>query len=336
MKQEKAHKIKLVKILEILRQDSDEDNYIDTNEILTKLAAQGIQCDRRTLYDDIEVLNDYGYEVLCEKSAGRANKYCIVDRSFDVPELRILMDAVQAASFITPKKTAQLIDKIADLGGSCRAELLKNNIINFNTSKHTNEQIFYSVSELERGIIEGKKVSFLYFDYNAKKEKVYRIGKRRYYISPCATVFSNDNYYLVAYSNRYNDLSNYRIDRMEDVRVEQSDRVLPDNGLKFDVKKHKKEIFEMFGGETKRVELVFDEKLVGPVIDKFGEDARLINLGGGKVKLIAEVQTSSRFLAWACSFGQDMKVTAPQEVVDMTKEYVLKLFNLYNDNGAAD
>lgn len=332
MRQEKAHKIKLVKLLEILRQDSDEDNYLDTNEIINKLATQGIECDRRTLYDDIAVLNSYGYEILCEKNSGKANRYCIVDRSFDVPELRILMDAVQAASFITKKKTALLMEKIADLGGSHRAELLKNNIISFNTSKHTNEQIFYSVSELERGIIEGKKVSFLYFDYNAKKEKIYRIDKRRYYVNPCATVFSNDNYYLVTYSNRYDNLSNYRIDRMEDVRVEDSDRVLPDNQTKFNIKKHKKEIFEMFAGVSKKVEILFDEKLIGPVLDKFGEDAYLIDQKNGTVKLIAEVQVSKRFFAWVCSFGKDMKVVAPEEVVLQTKEYVKEIARIYDDN----
>lgn len=112
MKQEKAYKIKLIKILEILRQDSDEDHYIESTEILSKLAAMGIECDRRTLYGDIDVLNDFGYEVLCEKNPGKPNKYCVVDRSFDVPELRILMDAVQASSFITPSKTKVLLDKI--------------------------------------------------------------------------------------------------------------------------------------------------------------------------------------------------------------------------------
>ena len=129
MKQEKAYKIKLIKILEILRQDSDEDHYIESTEILSKLAAMGIECDRRTLYGDIDVLNDFGYEVLCEKNPGKPNNYCVVDRSFDVPELRILMDAVQASSFITPSKTEVLLDKIADLGGSHRAELLRSNIV---------------------------------------------------------------------------------------------------------------------------------------------------------------------------------------------------------------
>ena len=127
MKLENAYKIKLLKILEILRQDSDEDNYIETGELLGKLSAMRIVCDRRTLAADIETLNNYGYEVLCEKSPGMPNRYCVADRSFSVSELRILMDAVQASCFVTPKKTEELVDKIAELGGSHRAELLRSN-----------------------------------------------------------------------------------------------------------------------------------------------------------------------------------------------------------------
>lgn len=125
MRQENAHKIKLVKILEILRQDSDEENYIGTTELLAKLAAMGIVCDRRTLAADIDVLNDYGYEVLCEKEPGKPNMYCIVDRSFDVPELRILMDAVQASRFITPKKTQVLNMSKRIMASKCIRHILR-------------------------------------------------------------------------------------------------------------------------------------------------------------------------------------------------------------------
>ena len=135
MRQENAFKIRLIKLLEILRQHSDEDNYMSTTEIIERLAAIGIICDRRTLYKDVELLNESGYEVLCEKAPGKPNGYCVADRSFNVSELRILMDAVQASSFITPKKTEELVDKIANLGGSHRAELLQSNIVKFNTTK---------------------------------------------------------------------------------------------------------------------------------------------------------------------------------------------------------
>ena len=155
MKPEKAFRIRLVKILEILRQETDEDNPMPTNTLIKKLAEQGIECDRRTLYRDIQVLNEYGYEVLC--TGAISNEYYVVDRSFDIPELRILLDAVQAASFITPKKTEVLVDKIADLAGSHRAEVLKKNIMRFNITKHTHEAIYYYVNEIESAIMEGEE-----------------------------------------------------------------------------------------------------------------------------------------------------------------------------------
>lgn len=183
MRQANAFKIRLIKLLEILRQHSDEDNYLSTTEIIERLAAIGIVCDRRTLYKDIELLNESGYEVLCEKSPGKPNGYCVADRSFNVPELRILMDAVQASSFITPKKTEELVDKVANLGGSHRAELLQSNIVKFNTTKSANENIFYSISEINAAIENGKKVSFEYFDFNEKHERAYRRNGKRYYVS---------------------------------------------------------------------------------------------------------------------------------------------------------
>lgn len=209
MKQENAYKIKLVKILEILRQDSDEDNYIETSEILSKLAAMGIVCDRRTLATDIEVLNSYGYEVLSEKSPGKPNRYCVIDRSFDVPELRILMDAVQASRFITPKKTEVLIDKIANLGGSHRSELLKSNVVKFNTTKGTNENIFYSINEINTAIEKGYKVSFEYFDFDINHNRVYRREGKRYFVNPLATIFDDDNYYLICYYAKHEDVVHY-------------------------------------------------------------------------------------------------------------------------------
>lgn len=331
MKQEKTGKIRTLKILEILRQESDEDHYISTPEIISKLAVQGIECDRRTLYDDIAVLNEYGYEILCEKHAGKANAYCVADRSFDMPELRILMDAVQAASFITPKKTAVFLDKIAELGGSHRAELLKHNIVNFNTIKHTNEQIFYSVSEIERGIIEGKKVSFFYFDYNYRKEKVFRKNKSRYLVNPYATIFSNDNYYLACSNEKYDNIAYYRIDRMENVIVEEEDR-RPTKDKAYDLLKGKKGLFEMFVGETKRIKLAFDAGLMDSIVDKFGEDAHYADLKDGRVELIAEVQVSGQFFAWACKFGDSLEIIAPTEVREQFVAYIEAIDKLYSKN----
>ena len=145
-------KIKLLKIWEMLKQDTDEQHPLTTNQIIEKLRSVGIECDRKTLYQDIKTLNAYGYEII-QRRGQHNNSYYVVDRNFDVPELRILIDAVQAASFITQKKTAEFIDKISALGGSNRAEILKKNIVEFNTAKHTNENIYYSIDKIDEAIL---------------------------------------------------------------------------------------------------------------------------------------------------------------------------------------
>ena len=166
---ERIHRIKYVKILELLRQESDGDRPLTTTYIINKLKERGVTVDRRTLYKDMKTLNDNGYEILCYRS--RQNEYFIVDRQFDVPELRILMDAVQAASFIPENKTIELQEKIADLGGSYRKDLLIRDNVCFNTNKHSNKQTFYSVNEIEESINRNKKISFKYFDLDYQGNK---------------------------------------------------------------------------------------------------------------------------------------------------------------------
>ncbi|MDD4291920.1 MAG: WYL domain-containing protein [Clostridia bacterium] len=330
MKQEKAYKIKLVKILEILRQDSDEDHYMPTPELLAKLAAQGIECERRTLYLDIQVLNDFGYEVLTEKRPGKPNGYCIVDRNFDVPELRILMDAVQAASFVTPKKTEVLLDKIADLGGSHRAELLKSNIVKFNTVKSSNESIFYSINEITQAIEQGKKVSFKYFDYDENRNRVYRKDNKRYFVNPLATVFSEDNYYLIGYYGKHEGVVHFRIDRMDVVELVPDQPKDPYKGEDIDLTKHKRQLFGMYQGNGQEVEFLADKSILDPIFDKFGESIELTVKADGKVSFKAEVQVSNVFFGWCLSFGDKLKVTAPEDITSKIEEYIGILAKQYS------
>lgn len=323
MEKDYTTKVKLVKLLEILRLESDETKPISTNAIIRRLADFGIKCTRQTVYADIKVLNDFGYEIMCVKSV--SNEYYIADRNFAMPEIRILLDAVQAASFITPKKTEVLVDKIAALGGPNRAEILKNNIMRYNTTKHTNEDIYYVVNELEQAIIQGKKVSFYYFDYDVKKKKIYRKNKKRYVENPYATIFSDDNYYLLAYSDKYKHVVHYRVDRMEDVRLCEEDIT----AAEIDVKKHKKELFGMYSGDEVRVRIEADKSLLDVIFDRFGEDVDIKPVDGGKVVFKADVQLSPRFIAWVCSFGGKMKVLSPKRVVEEIIKNLNTLTKLY-------
>lgn len=329
MKKENGYKIKLLKILEILRQDSDEERYLTTAEIISKLESQGIVCDRRTLFNDIKVLNEYGYEVLMEQEIGMPNKYCIVDRSFDVPELRILMDAVEAASFITPSKTKNLIDKIADLGGSHRAELLKNDTRFYNTTKHSNESIYYSINEIVLAIEQKKKVSFKYYDFNANKEKVFRKDGGRFYLSPLALVVNSDNYYLVGYNELYQKVLHYRVDRMQEVRMSHHEIGDVEEINNFNLELRQKQIFDMFGGEEEDVTIQVKKTLIDAVLDKFGENIELIDKDEEWAEFTATVQVSPTFLAWCCSFGNRLIIKSPASVVENVKEYIKEMMENY-------
>ena len=199
----------------------------------------------------------------------------------------------------------------------------------FNITKHTNESIYYSVNEIERGIIEGKKVSFFYFDYNARGERVFRKDKKRYVVNPYATIFSNDNYYLVCYSDKYKNVAHYRIDRMESVEVE-VDAIMPVPAIeKFDITEHKKQMFGMFAGDEEKVSIRLDNSLIDMVMDKFGEDVSLVDRGDGTASLDICVQISPAFLAWCCAFGDRLKVLEPISVVTSIKKYICDLANAY-------
>jgi len=245
---------------------------------------------------------------------GKEKGYYIEDRSFSVPELKILIDAVQAASFITDKKTAELIDKIAELGGTHKADILKSNMVCFNTRKHSNESIYYNVGFLEDAIQQKKKVIFYYFDLNENGEKVYRNGHHHYVVEPIALIFNEDNYYLMVYSSRHNGTANYRVDRMDHVEIVDEDITENALALRDSVDCCTEQMFKMYGGQPVDVVLEFDAKLIGVVYDKFGEDTKMIR-SGDKCIATVKVQISPVFWGWLFQFAGKMKVLSPDTVI---------------------
>ena len=322
MSRENYQKIKLLKLVELLRQETDEDHPMRTGVICDRLRAMNISCDRRTLHRDMKMLNEQGYEVMKEL-IDHEMAYYISDRSFSVPELKILIDAVQAASFITEKKSNELIDKIADLGGSHRAEILKNNIVRFNTRKHSNEAIYYNVGFLEEAIQQNRKIIFRYFDLNEVGEKVYRREGHHYVVEPVGLVFNEDNYYLVCYSAKHDGTANYRVDRMESVEVIDEEITDIAKLLRDSVSSMTESTFKMFGGQTVDAMLEFDDRLIGVVYDKFGEDATMLRTGEHTCMAAVKVQVSPTFFGWLFQFGKKMIITNP---VSLKEEYI-KLAN---------
>ena len=318
MAQDNCQKIKLLKLYELLRQETDEQHPMTTMTIIDRLGKMGISCERRTLAKDMAILNEQGYEVMF-RWIGKEKGYYVEDRSFSVPELKILIDAVQAASFVTGKKTAELIEKIADLGGGHRADILKGNMVCFNTRKHSNESIYYNVGFLEDAIQQQKKVIFYYFDLNEHGEKVYRRDGHHYVVEPIGLVFNEDNYYLMVYSSRHDGTANYRVDRME--KVEIIDEPVCEKALQLreTVDCFTEQAFKMYGGQPVDVTLQFDHKLIGVVYDKFGEDTKMIRLNSETCVATVKVQVSPTFWGWIFQFGKQMQITSPNEMIEEYK-----------------
>lgn len=315
MARDNYRKVKLIKLLELLRQHTDEQHPMTTNQICAAMGEMGIPCDRRIVTQDVTALNELGYEIMAT-TVGHEKAYFVEDRSFSLPELKILIDAVHASSFITEKKSQELIEKIAALAGSHRAEVLTRNMVCFNNRKHSNEKILYTIDTLEEAIISQKKVIFLYFDLDEKGQRVYRRGGHHYVVEPIALVFNEDNYYMMCYSSRHDSTSNYRVDRMDGVKIIDEPCSQRAIDLRDEVAAYTEQAFKMFGGQSEDVVLEFDRKLIGVVYDKFGESVKMIPSGDQKCIATLKVRISPTFWGWLFQFAGEMKVLSPASVVE--------------------
>ena len=313
-------KIKLLKLYELLRKETDERHPISRVELCRRLNEMGISSNVRTLSLDIEVMQDNGFEIMSYLK-DKEKFYYVPEHELTVPEIKILIDAVQAASFVTEKKTAELVEKVAALGGSHQAELLKENMVCFNTRKHTNESILYTIDGIEDAIIRRKKVAFNYFHLNEKAERVFVTTstgeKKRYYVEPVALIFNEDNYYLMAYSNRHPErTASYRVDRMDHLEVVE-ESVLSDEAIaKIDgVAEFTEQAFKMFSGDLEDVVLQFDKSLIGPVFDKFGEDTAMMPINDTTCAATVHVQVSPTFYGWLAQFADKMRILSPDHLI---------------------
>lgn len=327
MANDNCQKIKLLKLYELLKQETDENHAMTTAQICQRLGDLGISCDRRTLSKDIALLNEYGYEIMDEMQ-GHEKGYYVIDRAFSVPELKVMMDAVHAANFITEKKSEELIDRIAALGGSHKAELLKRNQTCFNTHRHSNEAIYYNIDACEHALQQQRRLAFYYFDLNERLGRVYRKNKKQYQVDPMALIMNNNNYYLMCYTSKYDGITNYRLDRMEQVEV--IDEPVDENAIihSSDAASFNNQAFSMYGGPVEKAVIQFSDTLIGVIFDKFGESTQMIRQDEHTCIATVDIQKSPTFWGWLFTFGQDMKILAPEPLVKDWKEQIEKLNSL--------
>lgn len=320
MSRNEVQKIKLLALYDFLCRETDENNPLSTAEIIERLKFDGIAVERKALINDIKVLNEWGYEVQSFKK--KSFYYYVGYRKFDTAELRVLMDAVQAARFINENKTVELCEKIAELAGKNNAKILNKTVVYNNTVKHDNKNLFYTVDVISRAIDQKIKISFEYFNYDVNKKKVYRKERARYIVNPLALVLSGNNYYLVCYSDKYKNLSNYRIDRIENAATE-NDKITPVKEFEnFSVNEYCKQTFSMFMGELLTVELEADNDMIDEILDRFGKDVDVTYKQKSYFRIKVAVRVSPPFFAWIVQFQGRIKIKSPQSVKDELNKFI--------------
>jgi len=319
--------MKLLYLMKILLERSDEDHPLTIQALLQALAEYDIQAERKSIYSDLELLRQFGLDI--EMRQSKTFGYYLASRQFELPELKLLVDAVQSSRFITQKKSRELIGKLSSLTSQHYAKQLKRQVFSAERPKAINESVYYSIDTIHLAIQDGVKINFQYFDYDLSKARAYRRDGAHYCLTPLALCWNDDNYYLVCYNAKYDDFNHYRIDRMSSVSLsaEQADKI--DKG-RFNVAEHMKRVFGMYGGERVRAKLRFDESLINTVLDRFGIDAPLRKVDSG-FEVTVEISESPVFLSWMAQFGQRAEIIAPDSLREAMRTLIFELYDTYAD-----
>ncbi len=311
-----------------LMQNTDEENPASATQIINYLNAQGIPAERKSIYDDIEALRTFGLDII-QSEQGPTRGYYVASRTFELPELKLLVDSVQSSKFITHKKTTQLIKKIETLASVHSAQLLHRQVYVKNRIKSMNESIYYNVDEIHTGISGNKKIKFLYFERTVSKGRHYRRDGEFYVVSPFAMTWDDENYYLVAYDSDAGQIKHYRVDKMEKISTIDEPRDGQEAYDALDMAVYAKKTFGMFTGDEVSVQLRFKNHLVGAVLDRLGEDVFVIADGPDYFTVRTDVVVSPQFFAWVLGFAGEAEVISPASVVEQIKEHIEAAAALY-------
>lgn len=321
-------KLKLYRLAQIMLEKTDEDHYIKMPEIMEALKAYDITADRKTIYTDLKDLEALGIEVDGEPVGNRYH-YHVVSRPFELPELKLLVDAIQSSKFITERKTNALIKKLETLVSKYDAAKLQRQVYVSGRIKTMNESIYYTVDAIHNAISENKKIKFQYFQWNVKKEMELRHGGAFYHISPWGLSWDDENYYLVGYDSEAQLIKHYRVDKMLHIQMTDESREGKEYFKKLDMADYSKKSFGMFAGKEQSVKLLVENNLAGVIIDRFGKDIMLIPADADHFTVNVKVHVSRQFLGWIISLGEGVKIVGPNEVVEQVKEEIKRLTRQY-------
>ena len=321
-------KFKLYRLAQIMLEKTDDEHYITMPEILSSLEAYGVTADRKSIYNDLRDLEVLGIEVEGEPVGNRYH-YHVLDRPFELPELKLLVDAIQSSKFITERKTNALIKKLEQLVSQYEAVKLQRQVYVSGRIKTMNESIYYTVDAIHNAISENKKIRFQYYQWNVKKEMELRHSGAFYHISPWGLSWDDENYYLVGYDSEADTLKHYRVDKMLHIEMSEETREGQEHFKKLDMADYSKKSFGMFGGKEQKVKLLVRNELAGVMIDRFGKDIMMIPKDEKYFTVNVDVRVSNQFLGWVFSLGDGVKIISPDEVVEQMKQEVERLQKQY-------
>ena len=322
-------KLKLLYLAKIFLENTDSTHALTLKELSDALAKYEVRAERKSLYDDIELLRVFGLDVCVQRD--RQVRYYVGKHTFELAELKLLVDAVQSSKFVTEKKSSSLIKKIESLASRYEAAQLHRQVTVSNRLKAANEEIFCNVDMIHRAISENRKICFRYFEWTPEKKRALRRDGAFYCISPWALTWDDENYYMVGYDSDTQSLKHYRVDKMLELYMEK----LPREGEKafeaLDMTQYSKQVFGMYGGELTLVRLSCDRSLAGVVIDRFGTDIVIAN-HGERFEFTVKVMISPTFYSWVLGFGNKIKVVSPPSVRDEVAAIAKEVVQAYEDD----
>lgn len=324
MARSENQKQKLLALLDILKKNTDDEHGITMVQIISELESKGIKAERKAIYADINVLKEYGYEIQGNKQKG-TYYYKLMYRNFDLPELKLLVDAVQASKFISQRRSHDLIKKIESHASKYQAMELQRQVFVTNRVKTDYDSVLANVDDLNLAINHNSKIQFDYYEWTLNKQMEIRENGHKADISPWALTWDDENYYMVAYDGESGIIKHYRVDKMRKIKLLETPRVGKEKFKQFDMALYAKKVFGMFTGEEQNVKIQFENRFIGVVIDRFGKDVMIVPNDNDTFTVTIRVSVSNMFFGWIIGLGKGVKILEPENVVEKLKDEIIRL-----------
>ena len=320
-------KLKILYLMKFLQEKTDREHPVSVKDIIQTMEAYGISVERKTVYDDIETLRTFGMKIGSRR--GKPAGFYLEERTFELPELKFLMDAVQSSKFITEKQSAALVRKLEDLASVHEAKKLKSQVFLMPGIKTLTEEIYTNIETIYDAISANRQISFRYYQWTLSRELKPKRGGERYRVSPGKLLWNNDNYYLMGLDESSGIVKHYRVDKMMDVAVEEEKRSGESVFRDFDMGRFSAETFGMFDGKETILKIRFSNELVGVVLDRFGKKAVLQRSDDTHFFLQTHIRVSGQFFGWLTGLGPGAEIVSPEKVRKEYKSFLTKILKTY-------